>query len=123
MNSWLTGRVPTYTYEFNDDAAPGRYPPPLTQPVATHGSELTYLFDLPDAVYQTPMSADQEALADTMRTAWARFAATGNPSTRALPWPTAGVGERTRVISLQTPRPALSTDYAQRHHYAFWAAT
>ncbi len=65
VNTWLAGRVPTYTYEFNDDAAPLRYPPPLNPPVATHGSELTYVFDLPDAVFQAPLSAEQEALADS----------------------------------------------------------
>ncbi|GAB3062155.1 carboxylesterase family protein [Intrasporangium mesophilum] len=122
VNSWLTGRVPTYTYEFNDAAAPVRYPPPLNPAVATHGSELTYLFDLPDAVFQTPLTSSQEALADSMRTAWSRFAATGNPSTRTLAWPRTGTGDATTVMSLQTPSPVLSATYPQRHHYAFWAA-
>ena len=122
VNTWLAGRVPTYTYEFNDDAAPLRYPPPLNPPVATHGSELTYVFDLPDAVFQAPLSAEQEVLAKTMRTAWARFMASGSPSTKALPWPTSGIGEATRVMSFETPQSRVSTDYAERHHYAFWAA-
>jgi para-nitrobenzyl esterase len=122
VNTWLAGRVPTYTYEFNDDAAPLRYPPPLNPSVATHGSELTYVFDLPDAVFQAPLDAQQEVLANTMRTAWARFAATGSPSTNALPWPKAGTGEASRVMSLETPQSRLSNDYAERHHYTFWAA-
>jgi para-nitrobenzyl esterase len=119
VDRWISGRVPTYHYEFNDDAAPLRYPPALNPPVATHGAELTYVFDLPDATFQGPLSADQEALADTIRTAWARFASTGNPSTKALPWPT--VGTAIRVMSLETPQSRLSTDYAARHHAAFWA--
>jgi len=120
VNTWIAGRVPTYHYEFNDDAAPLRYPPPLDPAVATHGSELTYVFDLPDAVFQAPLTADQERLADTIRTAWARFATTGSPSTKALPWPSVGT-DTSRVMSLETPQSRLSTDYAARHHLAFWA--
>jgi para-nitrobenzyl esterase len=118
VNTWVSGRVPTFLYEFNDDDAPLRYPPPVNPPVATHGSELAYVFDLPDAPYQGALSADQEALADSMRTAWARFATTGNPSTKALPWPTAGAS--LRALSLEAPRPQLSSDYAARHHVDFW---
>ena len=73
--------MPTFAYEFNDDAAPARYAP---LPVATHTSELPYLFDLPNAPLQVPLNADQQQLAASMRAAWAHFAATGNPSTRAL---------------------------------------
>jgi para-nitrobenzyl esterase len=118
-DTWIAGRVPTYHYEFNDDAGRLRYPPPL-DPFTTHGSELTYVVDLPDAVFQAPLTADQEQLADTIRTAWARFAATGSPSTKALFWPSVGTGT-SRVMSLATPQSRLSTDYAGCHHLAFWA--
>src|SRR4029077_15886107 len=84
MDAWLSSRTPTFTYEFNDDAAPCRYAP---VPVATHLSELPYVFDLPDAPIQVPLTLDQEALAANMRTAWANFAASGDPSSGALPWP------------------------------------
>jgi len=41
MDRWTSGRVPTFAHEFNDDAAPPRFTPPLAgPPVATHGSEL-----------------------------------------------------------------------------------
>jgi para-nitrobenzyl esterase len=120
VNRWLADRVPTYLWEFNDDTAPFRYGAPLTPPVATHGSELGYLFDLPSAPVQDPLNSDQEKLADTMRTAWAKFAATGTPSTKALAWPKAGTNSR--VMSLETPQSRLSTDFTQRHHVAFWLA-
>src|SRR5215470_17700730 len=41
-------RAPAYAYEFNDDNAPQLFTPPGFLPaLATHGSELPYLFDLP----------------------------------------------------------------------------
>ena len=55
-----------------------------------HGTELPYLFDQPDAPFPATLTAGQQALAASMRTAWATFAASGNPSTRALPWPWTG---------------------------------
>ena len=118
LNEWVSDNVPTYLYEFNDDESPLRYPPPVNPPVATHGSELTYVFDLPDATFQGPLSADQENLAADMRAAWANFAETGDPSTDTLTWPTAGNGLQS--ISFDTPGPQLSSDFAAQHHVAFW---
>jgi hypothetical protein len=41
--------VPTFAYELNDDDAPQRFAPPgLVSAVATHASEMQYLFDLPN---------------------------------------------------------------------------
>ena len=80
-------RAPTYAYEFNDDTAPQLFTPPgFLPPVATHGSELPYLFDLPNAPFPPQFTAGQQALAASMRAAWAHFAARGNPATsgRAL---------------------------------------
>ena len=116
MDAWLSRRAPTFAYEFNDDAAPWRYAP---IPVATHLSELPYLFDLPDAPIQVPLSLDQEALAARMRTAWANFAASGDPSAAAVPWPSFDVAH---VMSLVPPQPQIETDFASRHHCSFWAA-
>ena len=82
--------VPTFAYELNDDSAPLRYDPPVTGPrVATHksGGSRAYLFDLPDAPFQEPFSPGSQALAASMRAAWASFAASGNPSTADAPWP------------------------------------
>jgi para-nitrobenzyl esterase len=123
IDRWTSRWVPTFAYEFNDDNAPLRYPPPLTgPPVATHKSEFPYLFDLPDAPLQGPLSPDQRALAASMRAAWVNFAASGNPASAAVPWPPFGGADRTAVLSLVPPRPQVETDFASRHHCAFWAA-
>ncbi|MFF4763114.1 carboxylesterase/lipase family protein [Streptomyces sp. NPDC001292] len=119
-NEWTALRMPTFAYEFNDDAAPPRYPPQLDPPVATHGSELPYIFDLPSATYQDPLSPDQEPLADAMREAWVNFAATGNPSTSDVRWPAYRPGGR--GLSLVAPTPQTDTSFAARHHCSFWAA-
>jgi para-nitrobenzyl esterase len=123
MDRWTSGRVPTFAYEFNDDAAPLRFTPPLAgPPVATHGSELQYLFDLPNAPVPGTLSAGQQTLAASMRAAWANFAATGHPATAIVPWPAFGGADRTSVLSLVPPQPQLETDFAASHHCSFWAA-
>jgi para-nitrobenzyl esterase len=123
IDQWASKWVPTFAYEFNDDNAPLRYPPPLTgPPVATHKSEFPYLFDLPDAPLQEPLSPDQQTLAASMRAAWVNFAASGNPSSPAVPWPAFGGADSAQMLSLVPPRPQLETDFASRHHCAFWAA-
>ncbi len=115
-------RVPTYAYEFNDDNAPQLFTPPgFVPPVATHESELPYLFDLPNAPFPAQLSVGQQALAASMRAAWANFAARGNPATRAVPWPAFGAGSA-QMLSLVPPQPQIETDFAARHHCAFWAA-
>jgi para-nitrobenzyl esterase len=115
-------RVPTHAYEFNDDNAPQLFTRPgLVAPVATHESELPYLFDLPNAPFPAQLSAGQQALAASMRAAWANFASTGNPATRAVPWPAFGAGSA-QMLSLVPPQPQIETDFATRHHCAFWAA-
>jgi para-nitrobenzyl esterase len=115
-----SARVPTYAYEFNDDNAPQPYTPPSFITVATHESELPYLFNLPNAPFHPAPSADQQTLAASMRTAWVNFAATGTPATAALPWP--AFGNSQQMLSLVPPQPQLETDFAARHHCAFWAA-
>jgi para-nitrobenzyl esterase len=104
--------VPTYAYQFNDDAAPG-----FGLGQATHGAELPYLFDLPNS--PVVLNAGQQALAASMRTDWASFAGTGNPSSRALPWPSFN---GTRVLSLVPLQSQVTTDFAAAHHCSFWAA-
>jgi para-nitrobenzyl esterase len=122
LDLWTSRYVPTFAYEFNDDSAPRRFDPPVTGPrVATHKSEWPYLFDLPDAPFQEPFSPGQQALAASMRAAWASFAASGNPSTADVPWP-AFDADSTQMLSLVPPRPQVETDFAARHHCAFWAA-
>jgi para-nitrobenzyl esterase len=117
VDKWTSGRVPTFAYEFNDDAAPPRYGQ-LDPPVATHTAELPYLFDLPNAPLQVPFTADQQKLAAAMRAAWASFAATGNASTRAVPWPSFGAAGKD--LSLVPPTPHVDAQFASRHHCSFW---
>jgi para-nitrobenzyl esterase len=117
-------RVPTFAYEFNDDNAPLRYLPPslfIPPPVATHTSELQYLFDLTTPIPAT-LNADQQALAASMRAAWANFAASGNPATAAVPWPAFGGSGSAQMLSLVPPQPQTETDFSSRHNCGFWAA-
>jgi para-nitrobenzyl esterase len=119
VDHWTAVRgLPTYAYQFNDDNAPlnivGK-----GLGLATHGTELPYLFDQPNAPFPAMLNADQQALAASMRADWASFAASGNPSTHALPWPSIGTG--TRVLSLVPSHSQVTTDFATAHHCSFWA--
>jgi para-nitrobenzyl esterase len=87
--------------------------------LSTHGTELPYLFNQPNAPYPATLTASQQALAATMRTAWTNFAASANPSSRALPWPSTGTG--TKVLSFVPSQSKVTTDFAAAHHCAFWA--
>jgi para-nitrobenzyl esterase len=116
-----SGRVPTFAYQFDDDSAPHVFTPPgFLPPAATHSDELQYLFDLPGAPFPATLNADQAALAAVMRSAWANFAASGDPSSQAVPWPS--FGDSARVLSLVSPQPQVETDSASKHHCSFWAA-
>jgi len=114
-------RVPTYAYEFNDAHAPELFAPTLEgPPVATHASEEQYLFDLPNVPFPALLIAGQQALAASMRAAWANFAATGTPASATTPWP--AFNGSAQMLSLVPPQPQVETDFAARHHCAFWAA-
>jgi para-nitrobenzyl esterase len=115
VDRWTARRVPTFAYEFDDTNAPGRFAP---FPAATHSSELQYLFDQPNDPRPGTLSSDQQALAASMRAAWASFAAGGDPSTAALRWPTFAGGQN--VMSLVAPLPHIRTDSAAAHHCSFW---
>ena len=124
VDRWTAARgVPTYAYQFNDDNAPLNILPPDKQHLglSTHGTELPYLFDQPNAPFPvtSTLTPDQQALAASMRTDWASFAGTGNPSSRALPWPSFN---GTRVLSLVPLQSQVTTDFATAHHCSFWAA-
>ena len=77
------------------------------------------LFDQPNAPHPAMLTASQQALAASMRTDWASFAGTGNPSARALPWPSFN---GTRVLLLVPLQSQVTTDFATAHHCSFWAA-
>jgi para-nitrobenzyl esterase len=122
LDQWVSKRAKTYAYEFDDDAAPQRFAPPgAVAPIATHSSELQYLFDLPNAPVPGTLDSGQKSLAGSMRTAWARFAANGDPSTIAVQWP-AFRAANPNVLSLVTPQAQVETDFASTHHCSFWIA-
>ena len=128
MDLWTSQRVPTYAYEFDDDNAPTRYFPPFPYPppiaAATHTSELPYIFDLNDAPVQIPLSPNQQALAASMRAAWASFAATGDPAEESnVRWPSFNGEDGSRMVSFLAPQPVVFGDFASRHHCAFWSAS
>jgi len=115
--------VPAYAYEFNDDTAPQIFAPlGEVPPVATHGSEPQYLFDLPNAPFPASLTVGQQVLAASMRAAWANFAATGNPASAAVPRPAFDGTGSAQMLSLVPPQPQIETDFSARHHCAFWAA-
>jgi len=117
----VKSRVPTFAYQFNDDTVPQILAGPHFPRVATHSAEIQYLFPPPpNAPLAAPLNPRQETLATNMRRAWSNFAATGNPSSKTVPWPSFASGGR--VLSLATPAPKVETDYAATHHCSFWAA-
>jgi para-nitrobenzyl esterase len=121
VDRWTSRRVLTFGYQFNDDNAPQRFTPPgALPPIATHSSEIQYLFGQPNLPFPGTFTTDQKVLASHMRAAWASFAAHGDPSTAAVRWPSLGDGAR--MLSLVPPRPHVKTGYPADHHCAFWAA-
>jgi para-nitrobenzyl esterase len=121
VDQWTAARhVPTFAYQFNDDTSPQIFAGPDLPPIATHSSEIQYVFDRPNARFATPLDAAQEMLAASVRAAWASFAASGDPSSAAVPWPSFNAGSA--VLSLVQPLPQVDTNFASTHHCAFWAA-
>jgi para-nitrobenzyl esterase len=110
--------MPTFAYEFDDDTAPQLFAGPKFPSVATHSSEIQYLFDQPNAPFATTLNANQAALAASMRTAWTNFAANGNPSAAAVRWPSFHTSSK--VLSLVRPQPQLERNFASVHHCALW---
>ncbi len=116
VDRWTSAYAPTFGYEFDDANAPERF---AAIPAATHSSEIQYIFDQPNTPLPGGFTPDQQALAANMRAAWTSFAASGDPSTPALPWPSFGDGEQ--VMSLIPPQPQLEAGFADTHHCSFWA--
>jgi para-nitrobenzyl esterase len=120
LDRWTSSHVPTFAYQFDDGSAPPLFAGPGFYPIATHSSEIQYLLDQPNAPHPAALSPTQEMLASSMRAAWARFAAHGDPTSAAVPWPSFSAGSS--VLSLSSPQPQVSTSFAAAHHCSFWAA-
>jgi para-nitrobenzyl esterase len=116
VDRWTSKHVATFAYQFNDDNAPERFAP--LPPAATHLSELQYIFDQPNTPLPGTLNRDQRALAASMRTAWASFAANGNPSSAGWRWP--AFDDAAQMISLTPPQPQVEAGFSEIHHCAFW---
>jgi para-nitrobenzyl esterase len=77
---------------------------------------------MPNTPAPGTFTADQEALAAGMRTAWAAFAAAGDPTSSSLTWPALRGAASEMVMSLVAPQPEAKSDFAATHHCGFWNA-
>jgi para-nitrobenzyl esterase len=118
VDRWTSARVPTYAYQFDDGTAPPIFTGSPFFPIATHSSEIQYLFGQPNAPHPATLDPTQEELAQKMRAAWSTFAGTGSPSTTSVPWPSFNSGPN--VLSLRSPQPAVDTSFDTDHHCGFW---
>ena len=80
VDRWTARRVPTFAYQFDDDTAPQIFAGPKLPPIATHSSEIQYLFDQPNAPLPATLNTTQEKLAASMRAAWATLRRRWPPS-------------------------------------------
>jgi para-nitrobenzyl esterase len=114
--------VPTYSYEFNDENAPGFLPPVSFPTGSEHGSEIQYIFNTATAPTTGGLSASQLRLAGAMQRYWTNFAARGVPSSLSTPlWPRFNTSTA-RTQSFVPPRPGIETNLAAAHNCAFWNA-
>jgi para-nitrobenzyl esterase len=113
----------TYAYEFADPNAPQLFIPPASFPyLAYHGSEIQYLFDIPNQTGAPGLDAGQKKLADAMVRYWTLFGVAGGPNQFGLPfWPRYTAANDT-VMSLRPPTPATTSGFAADHHCDFWDA-
>ncbi len=121
MAAGLSERAAVYAYEFDDQHAP--VPEPLRRtpfaPGAGHALELRYLFDMGGA---PALDAAQRVLSEQMIGYWSAFVATGAPRVDGQPdWPALDPAKPARM-SLRTPSPVVTTDFAARHQCGFWAS-
>jgi para-nitrobenzyl esterase len=121
--SFLSEFTPTFSYEFNDENAPERFLPSVGFPYgAAHASEIQYLFGLTTAPIPATLTPDQQALAAQMKGYWTSQAKHGNPETAGQPaWPLFNASTQP-MLSLNTPAPAVETNFAAVHNCSFWAA-
>ncbi|MCW2862658.1 MAG: hypothetical protein JWP48_4366 [Actinoallomurus sp.] len=111
----LSGKVPTYAYEFADEKAPwasdGTTPSFPTG--AFHAAEVQYLFE--DPQFAGPLTASQRELSDQMIGYWTRFARTGDPNGPGTPsWP------RFAADWVRSLGGNADADLAQEHRCGFW---
>lgn len=112
----LSGENDTYAYELAATDTPWYvgFPRPEWATGSYHMAEIAYLFDT-DIL--EPLSAQHEALADSMVKAWTTFARTGDPDARGRWTETDGVCG----IRAFDEDGITRTDFTEGHHLEFWA--
>jgi para-nitrobenzyl esterase len=81
-----------------------------------------YLFEIPVTIPADPLTREQEELARAMKDYWTTFARTGAPCAKGEPlWPRFHF-ETERMLSLETPRRDIMSNFAAKHHCPFWAS-
>ncbi|MEU8140109.1 carboxylesterase/lipase family protein [Streptodolium elevatio] len=115
----LRRQVPTYRYEFDDPESPplvGLDLPGLDMGNA-HSAELAYLFDF--TMQARPFTAQQAAMADRMKHAWAAFAWTSTPNAWGLTlWPP--LTARGEVLKFRPAGDIRFRSFDDEHHCGFW---
>jgi para-nitrobenzyl esterase len=112
----LSGRVPTYGYEFADPNAPNIVLPNPPFPVrASHATEVSYLFD--PGGWMVPLTPEQRRLSETMMDYWTSFARTGDPNTAGRPYWARYRGQPQSLA----PDAIHPVDAAGEHQCSFWA--
>jgi len=117
----LTGKVPTYVYEFRDETAPLRpyeLVPSSFSLATQHSAELPYLWG---SNTMTPFTKRQQQLSNDMIAYWARFAQKGSLDPRGLPAVPQYDDSTKRVVAFDSFGPRLANDMATNHQCAFWA--
>lgn len=120
----LAQYVPTWVYEFADEAAPQIYLPSASFDYgAYHGSELPYLFNVRTSVPAPPLTPAQQQLSRTMIQYWTQFAHLGMPNSLRTPWWPRFNDSSPMLLQLDAPQPKRSsaTDFANQHRCEFWA--
>ena len=122
----LSGHVPVYGYEFNDENAPELFLPAIPPSVenwsygAAHASEIQYLFGLRATVPAPSLDSQQRKLSRTMIEYWTTFARTGSPNGASTPfWPRYDPAADV-IQSLLPPKPVLENTFAADHKCAIW---
>ena len=111
--------VPVYEYEFTHTPDPFILATPGIDLGAFHSSELPYVFQGPvESSGDLTFTPSERQLADTVSGAWARFAATGDPSGDGLTWPRLTSPSGTYLV-LDTPTSVAHAMKADR--CGFWS--
>ncbi|PXX61623.1 carboxylesterase type B [Nocardia tenerifensis] len=121
-NAELAERTTVYGFEFADRAAPpiAAFPPEVP-PGASHGSDLSYLFDVSGVGSATALDPAQLQLSDRMIAYWTRFAATGDPNTTDLPpWQPFRTSDQVPYVQSLAPEKIGPVDLATEHRCHFW---